>query len=306
MSVALIVGLSAVAGAIGLGCAAAVSGTKVRETHPGVASIEQIYSRGVASSEDPMLRGAPLSGPMAGLRAVAARLSTGNVLTQLQHRLDIAGNPGRWTPERILAFKGLGLISLGLLGLLIGLHSPTLLLIMPILGAGSGFFLPDVLIYNAGLKRQEHIRRALPDALDMMTVCVEAGLGFDASMAQVARNTEGPLAAEYARVLQEMQFGKSRVQALRSMTERTTVTELRTFVSALVQASDLGIPVAAVLREQASEMRTRRRQRGEEQAQKVTVKILFPLIFCLFPALMIVVIGPGALNIMHIFTTIHR
>ena len=303
MSVALIVGLSAVAGAIGLACAAAVSGTKVSDTHPGVASIEQIYSHGVTSSEDPMLRSAPLSGPMAGLRAVAARLSTGNVLSRLQHRLDVAGNAGRWTPERILAFKGLGLISLGLLGLLIGLRSPTMLLVMPILGAGIGFFLPDVLVYNAGLKRQDRIRRALPDALDMMTVCVEAGLGFDAAMAQVARNTEGPLAAEYARVLQEMQFGKSRVQALRSMTERTTVTELRTFVSALVQSSDLGIPVAAVLREQASEMRTRRRQRAEEQAQKVTVKILFPLIFCLFPALMIVVIGPGAINIIHIFTT---
>jgi tight adherence protein C len=168
-----------------------------------------------------------------------------------------------------------------------------------------GFFLPDLLVYNTGLKRQQRIQRALPDALDMMTVCVEAGLGFDASMAQVARNTEGPLAAEYARVLQEMQFGKSRVQSLRAMTERTTVTELRTFVSALIQAADLGIPVAAVLREQAHEMRIRRRQRGEEQAQKVTVKILFPLIFCLFPALMIVVIGPGALNIIHIFSATH-
>jgi len=99
-----------------------------------------------------------------------------------------------------------------------------------------------------------------------------------------------------------MQFGKSRVQALRAMTERTTVIELRTFVSALIQASELGIPVATVLREQANELRTRRRQRGEERAQKVTVKILFPLIFCLFPALMIVVIGPGALNVARMFS----
>jgi tight adherence protein C len=303
MSATLMVGLAAVAGAIGLGCASAFSGAKAEETHPGVASIEQIYARDVHLGEDPLWRAAALSGPMAGLRALAARLSPGNVLTRLQHRLDIAGNPGRWTAERVLAFKGLGLISLGILGLLLGLRSPAMLLVFPLMGAAAGFFLPDLLVYNTGLKRQERIERALPDALDMMTVCVEAGLGFDASMAQVARNTEGPLAAEYARVLQEMQFGKSRVQALRAMTERTTVTELRTFVSALVQAADLGIPVAAVLREQAHEMRIRRRQRGEEQAQKVTVKILFPLIFCLFPALMIVVIGPGALNIMHIFST---
>jgi tight adherence protein C len=161
----------------------------------------------------------------------------------------------------------------------------------------AGFFLPDVLLYNTGTKRQENVQRALPDALDMMTVCVEAGLGFDASLAQVARNTTGPLAAECARVLQEMQFGKSRIQALRSMAERTTVAELRMLVSALVQASELGIPVATVLREQALEMRVRRRQRAEESAQKVTVKILVPLIFCLFPALMIIVIGPGALSI---------
>ena len=105
------------------------------------------------------------------------------------------------------------------------------------------------------------------------------------------------MAAESARVLQEMQFGKSRVQALRALSERTTVPELRMLVSALVQASELGIPVASVLREQAQEMRIRRRQGAEEKAQKVTVKILFPLIFCLFPALMIIVIGPGALGI---------
>lgn len=303
MSGSLIIGLTAVAGAIGLGCAAAASGVKVREPHPGVASIEQHYAREVRLDNDPLSRAAPLSGPMAALRALAARLSPANVLTRLQHRLDIAGNPGRWTAERVLAFKGLGLVSLGILGLLFGIHSPATIILFAAIGAGVGFFLPDVLVYNTGLKRQEKIQRALPDALDMMTVCVEAGLGFDAALAQVARNTQGPLASEYARVLQEMQFGKSRVQALRAMTERTTVTELRTFVSALVQASDLGIPVASVLREQAQEMRIRRRQRGEEQAQKVTVKILFPLIFCLFPALMIVVIGPGAINIVHIFST---
>ncbi|MDQ1732288.1 MAG: tight adherence protein [Pseudonocardiales bacterium] len=302
MPLSLVLGLASVAGAIGLGCAAALSRAKVQDTHPGVASIEQIYARDIGGGQDAAWRAATLTGPLVGLRGLAAKLSPANVLTRLQHRLDIAGNPGSWTAERVLAFKGLGLVCLGILGLLVGLRSPALLLILPLTGAAAGFFLPDVLVYNAGLKRQERIQRALPDALDMMTVCVEAGLGFDASMAQVARNTEGPLAAEYARVLQEMQFGKSRVQALRAMTERTTVTELRTFVAALVQASDLGIPVAAVLREQAHEMRIRRRQRGEEQAQKVTVKILFPLIFCLFPALMIVVIGPGALNIMHMFS----
>ena len=150
-----------------------------------------------------------------------------------------------------------------------------------------------------GLKRQARIQALLPDALDMLTVCVEAGLGFDAALSQVARNTNGPLAAEFARALQEMQIGTSRSQALRAMVARTTVSELRSFVSALIQAGDLGISVAAVLREQAREMRLRRRQRAEEKAQKVPIKILFPLIFCLFPALFVVVIGPGVITISH-------
>jgi tight adherence protein C len=115
----------------------------------------------------------------------------------------------------------------------------------------------------------------------------------------VTQNTSGPLAAEFARALQEMQIGKSRTESLRALAARTTVAELRAFVSALVQAGDLGIPVADVLREQAKEMRLNRRQRAEEKAQQVPVKILFPLIGCLFPALFVIVIGPGALSILH-------
>jgi tight adherence protein C len=302
MSTTLILGLSALGGAIGLGLIAVTGAVKTAETHPGLSSIEQHYSRELPVGPESALLVQPLSPPMQRFRGLAARISPANVMVRIQHRLDIAGNPTGWTPERMLSFKGLGLVCLGILGFLIGLRSPGLLLVLPAVAAASGFFLPDVLLYNTGVKRQQKILRALPDALDMLTVCVEAGLGFDASMAQVARNTEGPLAAEFARVLQEMQFGKSRVQALRAMTERTTVTELRTFVSALVQASELGIPIATVLREQAKEMRIRRRQLGEEQAQKVTVKILFPLIFCLFPALFVVVIGPGAINIFHAFS----
>jgi tight adherence protein C len=118
-------------------------------------------------------------------------------------------------------------------------------------------------------------------------------------MARVARNATGPVAAEFSRALQEIQIGKSRTQALRSLADRTTVAELRSFTSAVIQAGELGIPIADVLREQSKEMRLRRRQRAEEKAQQVPVKILFPLIGCLFPALFIIVIGPGAISIMH-------
>ena len=263
-----------------------------------LAAIEKRYASSgssAAESADPF---AALPG---WLRALALRMSPAGFAEKLQHRLDLAGNPDRWNPDRILAVKGLGLVVLGALGMLLGSASPLRLLIFGAVAGAAGFFLPDVLLYNAGLKRQALIRAHLPDAMDMLTICVEAGLGFDAALAQVARNTSGPLAAEVARALQEMQIGKSRTEALRSMAGRTTAPELRSFASALVQAGELGISVAGVLREQAKEMRLRRRQWAEEQAQKVPVKILFPLIFCLFPALFVVIMGPAAITVSHLF-----
>ena len=131
----------------------------------------------------------------------------------------------------------------------------------------------------------------------MLTVCVEAGLGFDAAILQVARSVEGPIAGEFARLLSEIQIGKSRAEAFAALGERSSVPEIKTFVSALVQADRLGLPIAVVLREQTKEMRIARRQRAEEKAQKVTVKILFPLLLCIFPALFIVIIGPGVIRI---------
>jgi tight adherence protein C len=285
--------------ALGLAIVLAVVGIAARPAEGGVAralaTIDNHYTRHTSveleAKRDPF---ATLPG---WLRGLAARLSPSGISTTLQRRLDLAGNPAGWTPDRILAAKGLGLFILGSLGGLYGLRTIGLLVVGAAVAATAGFFLPDILLYNAGVKRQDKIQKALPDALDMLTVCVEAGLGFDAALAQVARNTTGPLASEFSRVLQEIQIGKSRTQALRAMTERTTVPGLRSFVSALVQAGELGITIADVLREQAKEMRLRRRQLAEEKAKKVPVKILFPLVFCLFPSMFIVIIGPGALSI---------
>ncbi len=285
--------------ALGLAIVLAVVGIAARPAEGGVAralaTIDTHYTRHTAveleAKRDPF---ATLPGWLHGL---ATRLSPSGISTTLQRRLDLAGNPSGWTPDRILAAKGLGLFILGGLGGLYGLRTIGLLVVGAAVAATAGFFLPDILLYNAGVKRQEKIQKALPDALDMLTVCVEAGLGFDAALAQVARNTTGPLASEFSRVLQEIQIGKSRSQALRAMADRTTVPELRSFVSALIQAGELGITIADVLREQAKEMRLRRRQHAEEKAQKVPLKILFPLVFCLFPSMFIVIIGPGALSI---------
>jgi tight adherence protein C len=264
-----------------------------------LAVIEQRYGQNgrAAAAKEPD----PFAAVPGWVRGLAVRLSPAGITGTLQRRLDLAGNPGRWTPDRILAAKGLALLVLGGIGALYGLGSLTLLFLCAGIGGCIGLFLPDVLLYNAGVKRQARIQALLPDALDMLTVCVEAGLGFDAALSQVARSTRGPLAAEFSRALREIQIGTSRSQALRAMVARTTVPELRTFVSALVQAGDLGIGVATVLREQAREMRLRRRQRAEEKAQKVPVKILFPLIFCLLPSLFVAIIGPGVIAIAHSF-----
>jgi tight adherence protein C len=231
-----------------------------------------------------------------------SRLAPSGYRASIQLLLDKAGNPRDWSLQRLFAVKLLASFGLALLGGLVGAHSPAKLLSFFVLGALVGFFVPDLLVYNNGIKRQERIQKTLPDALDMLTVSVEAGLGFDAALAQVARNTEGPISGEFFRVLKEMQIGRSRTNALRGLGERTTVMDMRTFASAIVQADVLGIPIAHVLREQAKEMRLKRHQRAEEQAQKVTVKIMFPVVLCILPALFVIVIGPGVINIAHAFS----
>ena len=184
-----------------------------------------------------------------------------------------------------------------LFGLMLGGFNKIMLSL--IIATALGFFGPDLSIYNLGAKRQADMRKSLPDVLDTLTICVEAGQGFDAALAQVSRNGRGPMVGEAARVLQEMRIGKSRVAAMRALGARTTIEELRGFASAVIQASELGVPIGNVLREQAKEMRIRRRQRAEETAQKVPIKILFPTLFFLFPPLFIVIIGPAALTMIH-------
>jgi tight adherence protein C len=233
---------------------------------------------------------------------IGGRITPVGTPERLRRRLDLAGNTPPWDLENLLIIKAVGTFGLGGLGLLVLLASRSAkgLLFFGLLAA-LGYWLGDVLLYNTGVKRQEAMRRAAPDALDMLTVCVEAGLGFDAGVSQVADNTSGPLAAEFARVLKEIQLGRSRSEAFTNLAERTNVSEIKSFVAALVHSDRLGVPIAGVLREQAAELRTRRRQLAEEKAQKVPVKIIFPVLFCIFPVFFIIVIGPGAIRIAQIF-----
>jgi tight adherence protein C len=235
------------------------------------------------------------------MKGLALRFSPSGAGDKLSRMLDLAGNPKGMTVERLLGFKGAGLLIGGLLGLLYGGLSLKGFL-FGALGAAAGFLLPNLMVYNIGVKRQDVLRRGLADALDMLTVCVEAGQGFDSSLQHVARSVDGPVAGEFARVLAEIQIGKSRGDAFSSLAARTKVPEVRTFVTALVQADRLGLPIGGVLREQSKQMRLVRRQRAEEKAQKVPVKILFPMLLCIFPALFIVIIGPGAIQMINTFS----
>ena len=160
-----------------------------------------------------------------------------------------------------------------------------------------GIWLPDVWLRSRVSSRQKTIARELPDMLDMLTISVEAGMGFDSALAKLVKNSRGPLAEEFGRVLQEVQAGASRKEALRHLAERIDVPELRAFVASIIQADMFGVSIAHVLRTQASELRLRRRQRAEEDAQRAPVKMVFPLIICILPATMIVILGPAVVRI---------
>ncbi|MGZ4653777.1 type II secretion system F family protein [Oryzihumus sp.] len=259
-----------------------------------------VSSHDVARAE--LSFGDRVAGPfLAAMRGLALRLSPSGTAARLNRLLDLAGNPPAWSLERLLAVKGAALLVGAGAGLLLGGIGPRGVVFLLAAGAAA-FHLPDLLLYNAGLHRQDELRRGLADALDMLTVCVEAGQGFDSALSQVARSVTGPVAGEFARVLQEIQIGRSRPQAFASLGERSTVPEVKTFVSSLVQADRLGLPIGGVLREQAHQMRLVRRQRAEEKAQKVPVKILFPMLLGIFPALFIVIIGPGAIKMIATFS----
>ena len=235
---------------------------------------------------------------------IGRRFSGADTSERYRQKLDLAGNPPGWTVDRIIAGKVIGAVA-GLLiavvfSFMLGSSIPIRLLVV-VGGLVAGFFAPNLFLYQKTYDRSEKLQRELPDAIDLLTISVESGLGFDAAIQQVARNTEGPLADEFSRVLREMQIGQGRAAALRGLADRTNVADVRTFVSAMVQADAFGIPVAQVLRVQSSEVRVKRRQRAEEKAQQVPVKITIPLIFCILPTLFIAVMGPAAINIMDSF-----
>jgi len=232
---------------------------------------------------------------------IGRRITGTDAAERIRHRLDLAGNPPSWTVDRVVAGKVLGLVAgfgfAGLFALALGLPFALGLLFL-IGGTVVGFFGPNLYLYQLTYNRSERMQKELPDAIDLLTISVESGLGFDAALLQVSRNTTGPLAGEFARALKEMQLGVGRSDALRALSERNSLADLRSFVSAMAQADAFGIPIGQVLRVQSQEIRVKRRQWAEEKAQKVPVKITIPLIFCILPCLFIAVLGPAVIRIL--------
>jgi tight adherence protein C len=232
------------------------------------------------------------------------RLTPLDLYGRVNRLIVLAGSPPAFTAERIVAFK----IVFAIAGLVVGLMLAQLLPFSSFLKVGvvalltlTGYTVPSAAIAARASKRQKEIRKALSDTMDLLTISVEAGLGFDAALGQVVRNVPGPLSDEISRMLQEMQIGVSRTEALRHLTERTEVPELDGFVLSMIQADKYGVGVAKVLRSQSQELRQKRRQRAEETAQKVPLKLLFPTIFMLLPALFVVILGPGIIKIYETF-----
>ena len=245
---------------------------------------------------------APLGEQLVGL---GRRLVRADTARKIQYRLNIAGNPAAWDVNRILGLKILGMGVLTVLAFFFSLSTAwpiTKVFVVTLLAGAIGYVLPNILLYNAGKKRETLMRNSLPDAMDLLTISVEAGLGFDAAVSRVAKNGDGPLNQEFSRLLQEMQLGVGRVDSMRAMAERTSLPDLKSFCSAMIQADSLGIPIARVLRIQSQEMRTKRRQRAEEKAQQVPVRIMIPLVLFILPCLFIIILGPAGIQMASTFS----
>jgi tight adherence protein C len=235
---------------------------------------------------------------------VARRFTPVGARDAIRRKLVMAGSPFGWDAERVLVAKVACLVGGVVLGLLFlavfGFAWPFRVLGFLAISL-LGYWLPNIVLTNAVQRRQNEVRTALADSIDLLTICVEAGLGFDAALAHVSKNTTGPLADEFYRTLQEVQLGRSRNEAMRNLADRSNVPELRAFVLAMVQADIFGVSVANVLRVQAKDMRIKRRQLAEERAMKVPIKVLFPVLFCIFPALFVVILGPAIMRIADVF-----
>jgi tight adherence protein C len=215
---------------------------------------------------------------------------------RLRLSLQQAGNPGNLTPAQFSGIRiglAIGLfVIFGLVTFSQGLE-PAVALMYTAIGAGLGYLLPGIWLGQQIKKRKKAIVKALPDALDLLCICVEAGLSFDQAMQRLTEKWDDELAREFRKVLSDTRLGRARRDALKDMVARCGVDDVQTFIGAVIQAEQLGVSIGRILRIQSDQMRVRRRQRAEEEAQKAPIKMLFPMVFLIFPSLFVVILGPA-------------
>jgi len=234
------------------------------------------------------------------LVALGRRIMPGGYMEGVRKRLIIAGKPSPGELDRFRAIRVLSAAAVPLtLVIAIVMPATTRDKVLIFFFLGSAFLLgPDAVLNRQMEERRQAIRTRLPDIIDMLTISVEAGLGFDQALERTVNEIPGPLTDEFARMLGEMRAGAGRADAMRALDARTDVPELRSFILALIQAETFGVSIARILRGQSEEMRIKRRQQAQEQAQKAPVKLLFPMVLCIFPGIFVVLLGPSALNFM--------
>ncbi|MGJ3189000.1 type II secretion system F family protein [Paenarthrobacter sp. FR1] len=263
----------------------------------GIVAIHTNLGSGFAQGAGVSIQRPPL------LLGVARKLTPGSYEAKLDHWLALAGRPKSMPLTKLIAIKPMLAAGGALFSVLLFVANPS----ATVVGLGLFltlflYFIPDLLVYNQGAKRQEAMKMEFPNTLDQMLISVEAGLGFESAMERASAQGTGPLAHELMRTLQDIQVGRPRQEAYEALAERSTVTDVRSFVLAVIQADKYGIGIANVLRAQAKQARVKRRQNAEEKAMKLPVKVLFPLLFCIFPVLFIILLGPAGIRIMEAFS----
>jgi tight adherence protein C len=278
-----------------------------QEEDPLQARLAEFIQRGDVSSLEEIELAQPFSErvvvPLVNrIGEFSARFTPQKAIQDTARKLELAGNPWPIDAATFLAIRFILAVVLGGLLLAVVLISPPSNAsdnFMYIGGATfAGFYLPHLMLTSRITRRQKEIRKAMPDALDLLTVCVEAGLGFDAALAKVSEKWENELSLAFARVIREIQLGKVRREALKDMSDRLGIAEMTSFVAAIIQSEQLGVSLAKVLRIQADQMRMKRRQRAEEEAHKAPIKMIIPMALLIFPSILIIILTPAVIQIM--------
>ena len=315
--VGVLIGIVVIGGAVVLVVAGVRAARNQDQFDPLMARLEEATQRGdvVTSLEQIEMQQPFTQRVLVPFLQRIGDLSSGftpqKVLEDTTRKLEIAGNPGRIDAATFLSTRFIVAIFFGGILLAVGLFSPNkwplaqtflVVLVFTVLG----FFFPQLWLQSRINSRQKEIRKAMPDALDLLTICVEAGLGFEAAMSKVSEKWENQLSLALLRTIREIQLGKARRDAMRDMADRIGIPEMTSFVAAIIQSEVLGVSLAKVLRIQSDQMRVRRRQRAEEQAHQAPVKMILPLAFLIFPSIFIILLTPAGIQLSRSFGAIGR